>query len=563
MLKTFRLLQRKQFRNLSFVSKHNTSLSSTISSNDIEQYLGKKNLVYSMSNSHFKVRECPFCHSIKGKRDNMFKLHIEREQGVFFCHRCGASGSWYHFKQKLGADNLEISSARDIMENNENKNSTRLVNALDKDRCRQLQYDLLKEDKFKNVLEYLTGTAKGQRGITLSILDKFGVGCMEMPYRNKKHENQDEDAVCAANEDRVYITFPWMVKEDDLKLMNGEFTNSSSDMNVFRTVRFKARCWSDKSKQLLLPKGGSWGLFGWNTVPSMADSIVLTEGEYDAMAVNQSTGLPAVSLPNGCRSLPPEVLPLLEKFSKVVLWLDHDVPGQESVDKFAAKIGLKRCYVVRPEIGKEPCKDANDALLSGRNIQEMIDNAQLVPHEQIATFEQLREQVFQEILNPDLYSGVPSRFFPTYNKITKGFRMGEVSILTGPTGCGKTTLLSQMSMDFCQQGVNTLWGSFEIKNTRLLRKMLTQMHGSNLSNCSVSELKTIGDRFQQLPMYFMRFFGSTDVDQVLDAMEHAVYAFDVQHIILDNVQFMMSGQGRGFDKFERQDAALDKVLFVF
>lgn len=59
-------------------------------------------------------------------------------------------------------------------------------------------------------------------------------------------------------------------------------------------------------------------------------------------------------------------------------------------------------------------------------------------------------------------------------------------------------------------------------------------------------------------MHFLRFFGSTDVDEVLDAMEYAVYAYDVQHILLDNVQFMMAGQGRGFDKFERQDAALDK-----
>jgi len=33
--------------------------------------------------------------------------------------------------------------------------------------------------------------------------------------------------------------------------------------------------------------GGSWGLFGLHTVPAEADSIILTEGEYDAMAVHQ------------------------------------------------------------------------------------------------------------------------------------------------------------------------------------------------------------------------------------------------------------------------------------
>lgn len=35
----------------------------------------------------------------------------------------------------------------------------------------------------------------------------------------------------------------------------------------------------------------------------------------------------------------------------------------------------------------------------------------------------------------------------------------------------------------------------------------------------------------------------TAPNQVLDAMDYAVYVHDVQHIILDNLQFMMSGVG--------------------
>jgi hypothetical protein len=58
---------------------------------------------------------------------------------------------------------------------------------------------------------------------------------------------------------------------------------------------------------------------------------VITEGEYDAMAVHQETGLPAISLPNGCRSLPVELLPLLERFEDIYLWMDNDIPGQEVI----------------------------------------------------------------------------------------------------------------------------------------------------------------------------------------------------------------------------------------
>ena len=50
--------------------------------------------------------------------------------------------------------------------------------------------------------------------------------------------------------------------------------------------------------------------------------------------------------------------------------------------------------------------------------------------------------------------------------------------------------------------------------------------------------------------------------QVLDAMDYAVYVNDVEHIILDNMQFMVSLKGLGsrstFDKFDVQDIAIEK-----
>jgi len=118
---------------------------------------------------------------------------------------------------------------------------------------------------------------------------------------------------------------------------------------------------------------GGWGLFGLHTVPQDAKSVVLTEGEYDAMAVWQATKMPAVSLPNGAGSLPLDVLPLLERFDRIYLWLDNDAPGQAGADKFARKLGLDRCFIVKPlkdDVEKfGSIKDANDALRLGVDIQ--------------------------------------------------------------------------------------------------------------------------------------------------------------------------------------------------
>lgn len=49
------------------------------------------------------------------------------------------------------------------------------------------------------------------------------------------------------------------------------------------------------------------GLFGWNLVKPSDTEVVLTAGEFDAMAVYQETGLLAVSLPQADSVLPQKV----------------------------------------------------------------------------------------------------------------------------------------------------------------------------------------------------------------------------------------------------------------
>lgn len=329
-----------------------------------------------------------------------------------------------------------------------------------------------------------------------------------------------------------------------------------------------------KSWQRLDPPGGGWGFFGWHTIPNDATEIIITEGEYDAMAVYQVTGRPAISVPNGCRSFPVELLPMLEKFDTIYLWMDNDGPGQEGAETFARKLGLGRVLIVNPSNSISDSivpKDANEALLMGVDIEKLLQSASVLPHERILNFADLRSQVLHEIYNPDKYVGVPISSLPQFTNVIKGFRRGELTVITGPTGSGKTTFLSQISLDFAEQGVNTLWGSFEIKNTRLMHKLLQQYSYQPLPAPGDPDMKekveALADSFEQLPLYFMKFHGGSDVDDVLDAMDYAVYVHDVEHIILDNMQFMLvrafqpnNGGYRGSfnDKFDVQDLATEK-----
>lgn len=392
--------------------------------------------------------------------------------------------------------------------------------------------NLLHKTTDNPVLDYLTQ----QRGLLSKTLHKYGVGKGSYKFANDSGGWTETECV----------TFSWMSSVKDVEvqeeLRGAKYVASDlenvdpKDMeeaktNTYVTRRIKARALCNKAWQRLDPPGGAWGFFGYHTVPKGATEVVITEGEYDAMAVWQATGRTAISLPNGCRSLPVETLPMLEDFEKIYLWMDNDGPGQEGAELFAKKIGLERCYLVRPtqaNTGSDKLpKDANEALLQGLNLENIIKEAKLTPHEKILDFDDLRADVLHEILHPDKYIGVPIVSLPGFTRIIKGLRRGELTVLTGPTGSGKTTFLGQMSLDLAEQGVNVLWGSFEIKNTRLVHKLLQQFARKPLPTGDPSlspVLEALADRFGQLPLNFLKFHGGTDVDDVLDAMEYAVSA---------------------------------------
>lgn len=257
--------------------------------------------------------------------------------------------------------------------------------------------------------------------------DKQGEESSELDDDNVDNDIMDQfQFTSQAQQDQVPHPPPPPLTSDEVESLHGPYI----------TRRIKVRSIEQKSWQRLDPPGGGFGLFGWHTIPHTANEIIITEGEFDAMAVYQATGRHAVSLPNGCRSLPMEVLVLLERFDTIYLWMDNDGPGREGAEMFARKLGVERCLLVQPsgkrgwkgnkmmmddgecandyhdENGDEsllsfdvsesirppPPKDANEALLQGWDINELLSEASELPHERILKFSDLRDQVRETML---------------------------------------------------------------------------------------------------------------------------------------------------------------------
>lgn len=79
------------------------------------------------------------------------------------------------------------------------------------------------------------------------------------------------------------------------------------------------------------------------------------------------------------------------------------------------------------------------------------------------------------------------------------------------------------------QGINTLWGSFEIRNARLIKTMLQQMAEVSLEE-NLDKFNTYADAFNKLPIYFMTFHGQQNIKVVMD-VRSMYYVICIENLV--------------------------------
>ncbi|XP_049915771.1 twinkle protein, mitochondrial [Epinephelus moara] len=489
---------------------------SPITVTDIKQYLRSKDIPI---HDGYSCLHIPSIFVQPSARGDSFSLFIDKTTGQFLCKDTLVEGSWEDLQdclevmqkdeQDFLSPNVLLGYPETVEEQEEREREQREVQRI---WSSSVPFSDLPEDEAQMVKTMFQITK-----VSNATLKKFGVRLFK-PTKS--------------------LVFPWFGGPDSslkgVKLLSAQSTDNDKVTYNEATV----------------PKSNSYyNLFGLPLVGHMDTAVVLTGHELDTLAVSQATGLPSVALPRGVSCLPPILLPYLEQFKCVTLWLGGDIRSWEASKIFSRKLGLRRCSLVRPGEYR-PCPV--EALALGKNFSQIIKSSIPAAHKSIVSFKQLREDVYGELVNTDQVAGVKWTRFPELNRILKGHRKGELTVFTGPTGSGKTTFISELALDLCTQGVNTLWGSFEINNVRLAKIMLTQFAMQRLEE-NLEQYDFWADKFEELPLYFMTFHGQQNIKTVLDTMQHAVYLYDINHVIIDNLQFMMGQENLSVDKFAVQD----------
>lgn len=182
-----------------------------------------------------------------------------------------------------------------------------------------------------------------------------------------------------------------------------------------------------------IPVSGVSGCIKYKQSSNKSDNVAVIVGTLDDFLalISQKSANVIICLPYNLQSLPQQLLPYMESYKKLILWFGNDETSWYTAKQFAKKLNEKRCFFVRPtDLQPQPSLAAK----MGYNLKDILQNAQSVWHKSITTFQELREEVLSDIQNIDKVQGVKWKRFPALNKILKGHRRGEFTILTGPTG---------------------------------------------------------------------------------------------------------------------------------
>lgn len=353
------------------------------------------------------------------------------------------------------------------------------------------------------------------RGISPEITRKYEITVQE------KHPN--------------IIVFPF--KDEKGKLVYVKYRKTDFDKS-----RDKNKEWSEKNTQPIP--------FGMNHCVDF-ERVIITEGQIDSLSVATAGYDNAISVPTGATGFKwlSDVWSWITKFKEVIVFGDCEHGNITLIDALSARLPketIVKCVRVKDYLGE---KDANDILrkYGTRAIRDCIDNAEIPTLENV---KQLADVKTVDINKMDkIETGIRD-----LDRVIRGMAMGQLIILTGKRGDGKSTFMSQLIADALNQKRNVFVYSGELADFHFKRWLDYQLAGE--WNVNESENK-FGDKDYEIPdevvgsindWYRDRAFiydntyiddGRSEFESLPDTIERAIVKYSIQLVCIDNLMTAM------------------------
>ncbi|HFD87704.1 MAG TPA: bifunctional DNA primase/helicase [Gammaproteobacteria bacterium] len=308
----------------------------------------------------------------------------------------------------------------------------------------------------------------------------------------------------------------------------------------------------DDKKKMRVEKDCEPLLFGWQAIPPTARDVVICEGELDAVSWYQ-LGHPALSVPNGANGHTwiEYEFEYLERFDTIYISFDNDEPGRKGAAEVIDRLGRERCRVIEIPV---PWKDANDLVKShfdAFKIKPLFDKARTLDPEELKPASDFVDEVIQEFYPPDdANTGFNLPWDKTHGLIR--LRPGEVSLLGGVNGHGKSEGAGHLTLDALWQGEKACIASMEFKPRRWLMRLTRQASG--FPEPSIQFIRKIHTWYQN-KLWVFDAVGHAKADRVLEVFSYARRRYGIRLFVIDN----LAKCGFAEDDYNGQKAFVDQL----
>ncbi len=309
---------------------------------------------------------------------------------------------------------------------------------------------------------------------------------------------------------------------------------------------YKIRRWDQKG---FYTKGESKpGLFGRNKFAGGSNrSIVITEGELDALSMYQVLRVPVCSVhsSSSCGRDIAADRSYINSFERIYLAFDGDSAGRAAAAEAARHFDYNKVYEIKFPGGTR--KDANDYLRNNERdeLATLFANAKkYLPSTIISSFSE-----FEKVISETPKAGVPYPF-PTLDYMTYGIRTGETVLITAQEGVGKTEVMHAIEHQLLTETTDCIGAIFLEEPKRRHLQAIAGIHlqrpvhlpDSNVSDRETfSAVQTVVGTDDRLHIY--SHFGSDDPEVIIDTIRFLVSSRNCRYILLDHITMVVSGLG--------------------
>ena len=313
-------------------------------------------------------------------------------------------------------------------------------------------------------------------------------------------------------------------------------------------------------------------LFGMYQCNLENKTLIVTEGQIDALSVAEAGIENAVSVPGGVNSFTwiPYCWNWVNQFNRIIVFGDHE-KGRVTLYKEFLSRWKEKVWCVREEDYLD-CKDANDILrkYGADQIRRCVENAQQPPVTQIIEIADVPDVDVNKL--PKLKTGLHQ----VDDLLKGGLPMGQLVLITGKAGDGKSTLANQIALNAINEYYKVFLYSGELPNFMLKAWLTFQAAGPDHVRNVAEEDKP--PQYEVDPeareaisnwlrgkawMYDNKIATDDEEEQqkLLDLIEQAVERFGAEVILLDNLMTAMDLQpdNGAQDKYDRQSLFIKKL----